>query len=198
MDSRPALNTFRLQRGLICMFSRLLQSSPPKSSFSTVWKTSEGLPDSRFGFPLVLGVVHTPVKSRALPSMVFILRKMSALLQVDSAGDSVSGLPGLRASFLCRRTPWKRESINPTPVLKAKVKLGNHATKWKLCFFSPFRRLSGYFYGGTKGSNEGPLVVSGHTNVAPKLIYFTNLISFQLTRENAMMWTHSLKEMPQQ
>lgn len=53
-------------------------------------------------FPLVLlGVVHTPVKSRALPNMVFILRKMSALLQVDRAGDSASELSGLRVSVLC-------------------------------------------------------------------------------------------------
>lgn len=56
------------------------------------------------GFPLVLlGVVHTPVKSNALPSMVFILRKMSALLQVERAGDSVSGLSDLRGLFLCRK-----------------------------------------------------------------------------------------------
>lgn len=55
-------------------------------------------------FPLVLlGVVHTPVKSRALPNIVFILRKMSALLQVDRAGDSLSGPSGLRVSFLCSK-----------------------------------------------------------------------------------------------
>lgn len=56
------------------------------------------------GFPLVLlGVVHTPVKSSALPSMVFILRKMSALLQVERAADSVSGLSDLRGLFLCKK-----------------------------------------------------------------------------------------------
>lgn len=37
-----------------------------------------------------VGVVHTPVRSRALPSMVFMVRKMSALLQVDRAGESES------------------------------------------------------------------------------------------------------------
>lgn len=62
------------------------------------------LPHNMSGFPLVLlGVVHTPVKSNALPSMVFILRKMSALLQVERAGDSVSGLSNLRGSFLCKK-----------------------------------------------------------------------------------------------
>lgn len=54
------------------------------------------------GFPLaLLGVVHTPVKSNALPSMVFIRRKMSALLQVERAGDSRSVVSSLRGSFLC-------------------------------------------------------------------------------------------------
>ena len=62
----------------------------------------------------LLGVVQTPVKSRALPSMVFILRKMSALLQVDRAGDSGSGLSGLRGSFLCRR----RAQINAAFMLQ--------------------------------------------------------------------------------
>lgn len=63
-------------------------------------------------FPLaLLGVLHTPVKSRALPRMVFILRKMSALLQVDKAADSASGLPGLRGSFLCRRNHKTRLNL---------------------------------------------------------------------------------------
>lgn len=60
---------------------------------------------------MVFGVVHTPVKSRALPSIVFILRKMSALLQVDRAGDSESGFSGLRGSFLCRRNPEERTQL---------------------------------------------------------------------------------------
>lgn len=63
------------------------------------------LPQSSSGLALALfGVVQTPVKSKALPSMVFILRKMSALLQVDRAGDSGSELSGLRGSFLCKKT----------------------------------------------------------------------------------------------
>lgn len=63
------------------------------------------LPHSRSGLCLeLLGVVHTPVKSSAFPSMVFILRKMSALLQVDRAGESLSGLSGRRASLLCGET----------------------------------------------------------------------------------------------
>lgn len=89
---------------------------PPKSCrffrrqyvCESVWgdKVRLHLPHNMSGFPLaLLGVVHTPVKSNALPSIVFILRKMSALLQVERAGDSMSVFSSLRESFLCE---WKR------------------------------------------------------------------------------------------
>lgn len=52
--------------------------------------TASKLPMRESRLLLVLGVVHTPVRSRELPSMVFILRKMSALLHVDRAGVSES------------------------------------------------------------------------------------------------------------
>lgn len=71
---------------------------------------------------VLLGVVHTPVKSRLFPSKVFILRKMSALLQVDRAGDSESGLSGLRGSFLCGKSAGETGQINTA--FKLKVKLG--------------------------------------------------------------------------
>lgn len=39
---------------------------------------------------LAVGVVHTPLRSSELPSMVFILQNVSALLHVDRAGMSES------------------------------------------------------------------------------------------------------------
>lgn len=39
---------------------------------------------------LAVGVVHTPLRSKELPSMVFILQNVSALLHVDRAGMSES------------------------------------------------------------------------------------------------------------
>lgn len=68
---------------------------------SEVHVQRESLPvRSMSSFPLVPDVVHTPVKSRELPSMVFILRYMSALLQVDKAADSGAQLSWDRSSSL--------------------------------------------------------------------------------------------------
>lgn len=105
-----------------------------KSTCCRVEYTKQTLPHSRSGFPLVLGVVHTPLKSRALPSMVFILRKMSALLQVDRAGDSESGLSGLRGSFLCRRENRRGGTLISASMLKVKLKVRTHVADWKLVF----------------------------------------------------------------
>lgn len=85
----------------------------------------------------------------------------------------------------------ERDTINPALMLKAKGQACAPCCKVDFCLFVLFR-------GGTNGPNEADIRSNNNVRRGAKLTYFTHLMPFQLTRENAMMWTDSLKEMSQQ